>query len=407
MPHSTHGTIVLMGSGEMAPSMVEVHKYAMSLVEGPVKAAFIDTPAGFQLNADLLAEKAQEYFQQRLNSDLTHVAFKHARRASRAELQAAVSALHEASYIFAGPGSPSYAVKNWRGTPVFDAMFETITHGGCLTFASAAALTVGRYVIPVYEVYKVGSDVHWIDGLDILGHNGLNVAVVPHWNNNSGGDHDTNYCFMGAPRWQILREMLPDDAAILGLDEHTACILRIDDNLAEVRGNGQVTVINSDSEHVFESGDSFSLDLLRTADRPDSQPTSPPDGNTPTWENLRTQHEALLHEKYPSLSSVTDYTYDVLALLTAAREASDWQTMRQAEDALRNVVVDTLASLDLAPVDEDTIVKPFIDLLLAIRKELRDDRQWGHADAIRDRLIGLGIEVQDTPQGAIWGRQEG
>ena len=407
MPHSTHGTIVLMGSGEMSPSMVEVHKYAMSLVEGPVKAAFIDTPAGFQLNADLLAEKAQEYFQQRLNSDLVHVAFKNAGRASRTELQAAVSALHEASYIFAGPGSPSYAVKNWRGTPVFDAMFETITHGGCLTFASAAALTVGRYVIPVYEVYKVGSDVYWIDGLDILGHNGLNVAVVPHWNNNSGGDHDTTYCFMGAPRWQALRKMLPADAAILGLDEHTACILRIDDNTAEVRGNGQVTVLNGDAEHVFESGDSFSLDLLRTGEQSDSQAIPPGDGSTPTWENLRAQYEILLREKHPSLSSVTDYTYDVLALLTAAREAEDWQTMRQAEDALRNVVVDTLASLDLAPVDEDALVRPYIDLLLSIRKELRDDKQWGHADAIRDRLVELGIEVQDTPEGAVWARVGG
>ena len=70
MPHSTHGTVVLMGSGEMAPSMVEVHKYAMSLVEGPVRAVFADTPAGFQLNAALLGERAQTYFQDRLGTEL-------------------------------------------------------------------------------------------------------------------------------------------------------------------------------------------------------------------------------------------------------------------------------------------------------------------------------------------------
>lgn len=404
MPHSTHGTIVLMGSGEMAPRMVEVHKYAMSLVEGSVKAAFIDTPAGFQLNADLLAEKAQEYFQQHLSTDLAHVAFKHAGRASRVELQAAVSALHNASYIFAGPGSPSYAVKNWRGTPVFDAMFETITHGGCLTFASAAALTVGRYVIPVYEVYKVGSDAHWIDGLDILGHNGLNVAVVPHWNNNSGGDHDTNYCFMGAPRWQRLREMLPAEVVVLGIDEHTACILRIDDNIAEVRGVGQVTVLSGDIKHVFGSGDSFSLDLLRSVGRSAGSPASPLGDDTPTWEALRAKHDSILEKKHPTLTAVTDYTYDVLKLLTAAREAGDWPTMRQAEDALRSIVVDTLATLDHPPVDEDAIVKPYVDLLLTIREELRDEKQWGHADTIRDRLTELGIEVQDTPDGVAWAR---
>ena len=145
--------------------------------------------------------------------------------------------------------------------------------------------------------------------------------------------------------------------------------------------------MSGDSEHVFESGDSFSLDLLRSGGEIDRPPTSGSDGDTPSWEDLRAQH--------------------VLALLTAAREAGDWQTLRQAEDALRNVVVDTLASLDLAPVDEDAIVKPYIDLLLAIRKELRDDKQWGHADAIRDRLVELGIEVQDTPDGAVWERIEG
>ncbi|HEC22530.1 MAG TPA: hypothetical protein ENI95_06405, partial [Chloroflexi bacterium] len=131
MPHSTHGTVVLMGSGEMAPSMVEVHRYAMSLIEGPVRAAFIDTPAGFQLNADLIAQKAVEYFRQSLNVPLKVASFKSARRATPEETQAAVHTLHEASYVFAGPGSPSYALRNWRHTPVLDAIFETLAQGGC------------------------------------------------------------------------------------------------------------------------------------------------------------------------------------------------------------------------------------------------------------------------------------
>jgi hypothetical protein len=211
---------------------------------------------------------------------------------------------------------------------------------------------------------------------------------------------------MGAPRWQRLREMLPAEAVVLGLDEHTACILRIDDNIAEVRGIGQATVLSGETEHVFESGDSFSLDLLRSAGSSAGLPVSPLGDDTLTWDALRVKHDAILAEKHPALTAVTDYTYDLLKLLTAAREAGDWQTMRQAEDALRSIVVDTLAVLDHPPVDEDAIIKPYVDLLLAIRKELRDDKQWGHADAIRDRLVELGIEVQDTPDGAAWARME-
>jgi len=53
--------------------------------------------------------------------------------------------------------------------------------------ASAAALTIGRFTLPVYEIYKVGQDIHWVDGLDILSQFGLHLVVVPHWNNAEGG----------------------------------------------------------------------------------------------------------------------------------------------------------------------------------------------------------------------------
>ena len=45
----------------------------------------------------------------------------------------------------------------------------------------------GRYTLPVYEIYKVGQDLHWIDGLSFFGDFGLRLSVIPHWNNNDGG----------------------------------------------------------------------------------------------------------------------------------------------------------------------------------------------------------------------------
>src|SRR5437899_3046011 len=107
MPNSKHGTVVLMGSGEMMPVMVETHKYAMSLVDGPVRPVFIDTPAGFQLNADLLSEKAVEFFRDRLNTPLGIVSFKSAEDVSAEQKQQVVTQLYQASYVFAGPGSPT------------------------------------------------------------------------------------------------------------------------------------------------------------------------------------------------------------------------------------------------------------------------------------------------------------
>ena len=44
------GKIVLMGSGELTATMVEVHKGLLDQLPGSPQAAFLDTPAGFQLN---------------------------------------------------------------------------------------------------------------------------------------------------------------------------------------------------------------------------------------------------------------------------------------------------------------------------------------------------------------------
>ncbi len=41
-----------------------------------------------------------------------------------------------------------------------------------------------------------------------------------------------------------------------------------------------------------------------------------------------------------------------------------------------------------------------VDALLAARADARAARDWGTADAIRDALDGLGLKVEDTPQGA-------
>ena len=55
---SGKGKIVLMGSGELTATMVEVHKNLLDYLPGSPKAAFLNTPAGFQLNVDQISQKA-------------------------------------------------------------------------------------------------------------------------------------------------------------------------------------------------------------------------------------------------------------------------------------------------------------------------------------------------------------
>jgi cysteinyl-tRNA synthetase len=65
--------------------------------------------------------------------------------------------------------------------------------------------------------------------------------------------------------------------------------------------------------------------------------------------------------------------------------------------------IDLVARPDRADVD----AAPFIDLLLRVREELRQRREWALSDLIRDELGRLEVVVEDTPAGATWARRKG
>jgi cysteinyl-tRNA synthetase len=44
-------------------------------------------------------------------------------------------------------------------------------------------------------------------------------------------------------------------------------------------------------------------------------------------------------------------------------------------------------------------VGPYLDLLLEVRRKLREAKQWSLADEIRTRLTGMGVTVEDRPDG--------
>ncbi len=44
----------------------------------------------------------------------------------------------------------------------------------------------------------------------------------------------------------------------------------------------------------------------------------------------------------------------------------------------------------------------FIELLLDLRQQLREQKMYGLADSVRDELLKLGVVIEDTPQGSTW-----
>ena len=65
---------------------------------------------------------------------------------------------------------------------------------------------------------------------------GIRAAIIPHYDNNEGGTHDTRFCYLGERRLSAMEKDLPEGAFVLGIDEHTACVLDLDAGTASVKG---------------------------------------------------------------------------------------------------------------------------------------------------------------------------
>src|SRR5512140_3766517 len=143
-------TITFMSSGEMSARLSPAHHAVLARIDEPRRAIFLDTPAGFQENATALAEKAVEYFKHNLQQDLSIVSFKSKKEAAPEQMNEVAAQIRSANYVFAGPGSPTYAVRNWIGTPIADAFAAQLRSEGHLVFASSAAIAMSRCVVPVY-----------------------------------------------------------------------------------------------------------------------------------------------------------------------------------------------------------------------------------------------------------------
>ena len=349
-PHlnSPKGSLTLVGSGEMSLPMSKVHRWVMSQLSPPVRAVFLDTPAGFQLNVDQISEKAARYFQKHFDTPLSIASFKTS-GAAPADENKALGRIRSAGYLFAGPGSPTYTVLNWENTRIIKALRSRLIDGAHLVFASAASIAVGSFALPVYEIYKVGASPYWINGLNFLRPMGFEPVFIPHWNNKEGGTHDTRYCYMGAPRFEKLEDLLPAATVILGIDEYTAVNINFSKGMCRVMGAGSATLRKSGHEIYFPAGKSFDIDYLKN-----------PGGASPGEDR----------------TGIADSSVETIPDDDIARPEEDEDNAELPADVIRR--------------------------LIKIRSRLRNEQKWDLADDIRDILSSFDIIIEDGPNGSTW-----
>ncbi|MEW6154099.1 MAG: hypothetical protein AB1673_08965 [Actinomycetota bacterium] len=414
--------LVIMGSGETSPTMSKLHRELFARLGGPasVPAVMLDTPFGFQENADDIAAKAEDYFRKAVGRPVSLASYRSADQVGSVAHEAALVKLGEARWVFAGPGSPSHALRLWKASRVPALLADKLRDGGCITFASAAAVTLGPFALPVYEIYKVGQEPFWLEGLDLTGRVGLPAVVVPHWNNAEGGHHDTRYCYMGERRLRVLEDKLPEGIFVLGVDEHTACVLDLDEGTATVSGLGGVTIRAAGAVvRRVEAGETVATcDLAHGVGggggpaRVSADAAQPGAGHGPAARPARspllasvTELEARFAQALEArdADAATACALDLVSLLDAwSSDTTESDELDRARAALRSMVVRLGQAASTGLRDPRAAVAPFVEALLDARRQARDDRRWADADSLRDRLLAAGIEVRDGPEGTEW-----
>lgn len=337
----TPGRIAFLGSGETSLAGGRIFETLARLLPNPLRIAILETPAGFELNASLVAGRVAEFLSTRLGNYKPVIDLIPARKKGTEfspENADILQSLVQANLIFMGPGSPSYAARQLQGTLAWDIIRARHRMGATLVFSSAATISVGRWVLPVYEIYKVGEDVHVKDGLGFFSDFGMHLSFVPHWNNAEGGaDLDTSRCFVGMDRFQQWCDLLPSENTTIGLDEHTGIIMDFEAGTCEVSGVSSVSIVRECDPEIYPSGSKFSLSELGGFRLPE-----------------------------PIQSGIPDDVWKM-----------GFESGRKEEEK---------------PSDE-------VLALLEQRKQARVNKDFAASDNLRDAIAALGWKVKDTKEG--------
>jgi hypothetical protein len=262
----TLGQIAFLGSGETSLAGGRIFESLARLITSPLRVAILETPAGFELNASLVAGRVAEFLKARLQNYKPTIDLIPARKKDTPYSPDNIEILKPlltANLIFMGPGSPSYVARQLKNTLAWDIIRARHRQGAILAFASAATISLGKWVLPVYEIYKAGEDVHIKDGLDFFADFGLHVSFIPHWNNAEGGaDLDTSRCFMGMERFEQWRKLTPKENVVIGLDEHSGVVIDFENKKCDVHGVSSVSVLKNNQTKIYPTDSSFSLNEL-------------------------------------------------------------------------------------------------------------------------------------------------
>lgn len=120
-----------------------------------------------------------------------------------------------------------------------------------------------------------------------------------------------------------------------------------------------------------------------------------------TLEKSRSAFKAAMDDDFNTAAALA-VLFDLVRSINAARDAGIGDELFvEAQSTLRELAGVLGLRLELR-THKQTDAAPFIDLLVELRTELRQAKQWQLSDKVRNKLSELGVTLEDSPQGTTW-----
>lgn len=238
-PRSGPGTVALLGSGEFEPWAEPVDRRVLSAARpGPVAvvptASWPDGPERFAE----WGRKGVEHYR-RLGRDASVVPLRTREDAFDPRLAETIAG---AALIFFSGGRPSYLAEVLAASPFWRTLLEELAAGAAYGGCSAGACVLGE-MAPDDVTERLFAP-EWAPGLRLL----PGVVITPHWN--TLDDHEPGMR-------EFAEAQVPDDCALLAVDEETAVVG--DGTTWEVLGRGAVRVGRAGRWRRHRAGECFTL----------------------------------------------------------------------------------------------------------------------------------------------------
>lgn len=246
---------------------------------------------------------------------------------------------------------------------------------------------------------------HLGEQIDI--HGGGNDLIFPHHENEIAQTE----CATGKPfaRYWVHNGMM--QLAGEKMSKSSGILVTVEDFLARHEGDVlRMMVLNSSYHNPLSFGDEIiaaaekALERLRLALRPVSG-GSIEEGEA--VDSLRKQIEATqngfietMDDDFNSAGAL-GYMFELVRAINQAKDGGiSASIVAEGQNLLRELM--TVLGLRLERIEAGNQAEPFIQLLIDLRTELRQQKLWALSDKVRAKLLEVGVLLEDSKDGTTW-----